>query len=698
MTSFGADKDVTNHGFFTTFKVQGQCYHIIGSLLPLPNEEPKYVQVYFMNNSAEEANQRCRLNDGVDFDIITDLQAMLHSTHPYIESFKYALGKMKEQDHKVVINADNRPEGEHARRFNAPVSNEVGILMVGEQHGNRDIVLKQQDQCLTWIKETHRAYDCLQYPLMFVNGEDGYNFSLKQVHPQTKEKTTKSVSCKDHYAFRLMVRPDEFNHLLRFKKVTSQFLVDMYAKIETERLTFIRLNQTKLRVEQYIHLQDALNVDGNAHNIGQQVILPSSFVGSPRYMNERTQDAMAYVQKYGKPDLFITTTYNPKWEEIQRELFEGQAQNDRHDVTARKIFGELQCFMSTIEWQKRGLPHSHTLTWCKEKIRPEQIDSIISGEIPDSEDKELYDIVKKHMVHGPCGSHNPKSPCMQDKRCSKMYPRKFVNETQTGSDGYPLYRRQRPEDGGNLFTLKTGQGEHAREIEVDNQWIVPYNPVISRIFQTHINVELCSSIKSIKYVCKYINKGSDMAVFGVEEDDRDEVKMFQVGRYISSKEAAWRIFGFDIHERHPTVVRLAVHLENGQKVYFTEETTRRTVEEPTATTLTAFFSLCHSDDFAKTLMYCEVPKYYTWNNKKWQRRKQGQDVENWPGIKASAAIARVYTVSPKHQECFFLRLLLHRVKGPTSFEDLRTFEGRLCNTNREPASSIDSLKMMSIGT
>ncbi|KAL8617178.1 hypothetical protein ACOMHN_014348 [Nucella lapillus] len=174
-----------------------------------------------------------------------------------------------------------------------------------------------------------------------------------------------------------------------------------------------------------------------------------------------------------------------------------------------------------------------------------------------------------------------------------------------------------------------------------------------------------------------------MAVFGVEEDDRDEVKMFQVGRYISSNEAAWRIFGFDIHERHSTVVRLAVHLENGQRVYFTEKTARRTVEEPTATTLTAFFSLCHSDDFAKTLMYCEVPKYYTWNNKKWQRRKQGQDVENWPGIKASAAIARVYTVSPKHQECFFLRLLLHQVKGPTSFEDLRTFEGRLCNTNRE---------------
>ncbi|KAK3894468.1 hypothetical protein Pcinc_001774 [Petrolisthes cinctipes] len=700
MTSFGADKNLTDYGFFSTFKIQGQCYHKIGSLLPLPGEEPKYVQVYFINTSKEEADRRCVLNYGVDLAIITDIQEMLHTTHPYVRSFKLALEEMELPDHKVFIHADKRPEGEHARRFNAPVANEVGVLMVGEQHGSRDIVLKQRDHQLTRIKETHRAYDCLQYPLMFVRGEDGYNFELYQVDPKTKIATNKKVSCKDFYAYHLMERENTFNHILRFKQVLSQFLVDMFAKIETERLLYVRLNQQKLRAADYIHLQDAINADGHAHNVGQQVILPSSHIGSPRYMHACCQDAMAYVRKYGRPDLFITFTCNPKWQEIQNELFDGQTHYDRHDLTARvfhekhkkliwllrhgKIFGELQCFMSTIEWQKRGLPHSHTLIWCKEKIRPEQIDDIISAKLPDEEeDKHLYDIVKKNMVHGPCGRHNPKSPCMQDKKCTKKYPRSFVQETQTGLDGYPLYQRLKPQDGGHSFKLKIGHGPEAHEIVVDNQWIVPYNPLLLKILGAHVNVESCTSIKSIKYVCKYVNKGSDMAVFGVQEDDSDEIKKFQLGRFISSNEAAWRIFGLDIHDHHPTVQRLAVHLKNGQRVYFTEETARQALEQPSQTTLTAFFLLCHNDEFAKTLLYCEVPSHYTWREKKWHRRKLGEDVENWPGVKKNDAISRVYTVSPRHQECYFLRLLLHHVRGPTSFEDLRTHEGHVCGTYRE---------------
>ncbi len=49
------------------------------------------------------------------------------------------------------------------------------------------------------------------------------------------------------------------------------------------------------------------------------------------------------------------------------------------------------------------------------------------------------------------------------------------------------------------------------EMEVDNSWVVPYCPVLSRMFNSHVNVEFCSSVKSIKYICKYVNKGSDMA-------------------------------------------------------------------------------------------------------------------------------------------------------------------------------------------
>lgn len=72
--------------------------------------------------------------------------------------------------------------------------------------------------------------------------------------------------------------------------------------------------------------------------------------------------------------------------------------------TTYMIFGESSCYMYTIEWQKRGLPHAHILLWLKERIRPDQIDSVISAELPDPDlDRELYQIVRDHMIHNPCG-------------------------------------------------------------------------------------------------------------------------------------------------------------------------------------------------------------------------------------------------------------------------------------------------------
>jgi hypothetical protein len=87
-------------------------------------------------------------------------------------------------------------------------------------------------------------------------------------------------------------------------------------KVETERLTFIRLNQAKLRSKEYIHLWDAINADGNAQNVGRTTILPATYVGSLRHMHEYTQDSMSYVRHYSTPDLFITFICNPWWTEI----------------------------------------------------------------------------------------------------------------------------------------------------------------------------------------------------------------------------------------------------------------------------------------------------------------------------------------------------------------------------------------------
>jgi hypothetical protein len=280
---------------------------------------------------------------------------------------------------------------------------------------------------------------------------------------------------------------------------------------------------------------------------------------------------------------------------------------------------------------------------------------------------------------------------MSDGKCTKKYPRALIREIQTGEDGYPLYRKMRPGDGGFITYINMQN----REIEVDNRWIVPYNPVLSKMFEAHINVEWGHSVKSIKYICKYINKGSDQAVFQLQKTAPilDEVQSFLLGRYISTNEAVWRILGFFIQERYPTVVHLSVHLENVQRIYFTPGNLQQLQAAPHKT-LTAFIHLCRQDAFAKTPLYCDVRRYYTWNasRKQFQRRKQGSMVEGHPGVWATQALGHIYTVHPSNSECFYLRMLLHVVRGTTSFTDLKTVNGVMCETFREACDRLGLLE------
>ena len=151
-----------------------------------------------------------------------------------------------------------------------------------------------------------------------------------------------------------------------------------------------------------------------------------------------------------------------------------------------------------------GLPHCHLLLWLEKKIHSSDIDSIISAELPDpNEDPELFEIVTSNMIHGPCEGVNNNSPCMSDRHCSKRYPKTFVEETQTNDDGYPLYRRRSPNQGGHVTTLPLKINNRKQDFPIDNRWIVPYNPFLSRAFKCHINVEFSSSVRSVKYICKY---------------------------------------------------------------------------------------------------------------------------------------------------------------------------------------------------
>lgn len=73
----------------------------------------------------------------------------------------------------------------------------------------------------------------------------------------------------------------------------------------------------------------------DVHRIGQKIILPSSFIGSPRNMQQNYLDAMSVVQHFGKPSLFITMTCNPNWPEIKNSLLPSQSANFRPEIIVR---------------------------------------------------------------------------------------------------------------------------------------------------------------------------------------------------------------------------------------------------------------------------------------------------------------------------------------------------------------------------
>ncbi len=192
---------------------------------------------------------------------------------------------------------------------------------------------------------------------------------------------------------------------------------------------------------------------------------------------------------------------------------------------------------------------------------PEEVDSLISAEFPDKNtEPELFELVKKYMVHTPC-TGNPDSPCIKDPNagCSKSFPKPFRDQTTINEDSYSVLRRH---DTGTQY-------EHGRHM-VDNRWVVPYCKWLIWKYRCHINVECIASIKAIKYIYKYVYKGHDRTTmeFGNSED---EVKLYLDACYVSACEGCWRIYHFWMHEEKPAVIRLQVHTEDDQLVTWNNE-------------------------------------------------------------------------------------------------------------------------------
>ncbi|CAN0904882.1 ATP-dependent DNA helicase PIF1 [Linum grandiflorum] len=334
-----------------------------------------------------------------------------------------------------------------------PGNNNLRLRITGtrvERNRMYELPTGTEQTGLKRITSLNPLFDSLHFSLLFPHGNDGFHNRIRY-NPSYRDPTKKRkyVTQREYYCYRLQYRAAEGKTLIRSGKALQHFCIDAFTTIEQNRLTYLRLNQKKLWSDLY---------SGNA--LGR-IINPSSFTGSVRYMQQLYQDAIAVCNYFKNPDLFITFTYKPM-------------------VIAR-------VFRMRLDLLKKDLQQTR------------YFEKSIATELPDPTlDPIGYNAVTKFMLHGPCGQSRLASPCMQDGRCSKFFPKPYASETTFNDHGHVTYRRRAT----NISAFKSG-------VILDNSYVVPYNRDLVVKYQAHINVEICHKGQLIKYLFKYITKGPD---------------------------------------------------------------------------------------------------------------------------------------------------------------------------------------------
>jgi hypothetical protein len=596
-TSFGAaiDKTINNGTAPYVFKINGVVHHKIGTLLPQRGTQPKFAQLYTYDTEHETQNRlgMFETDDGAggqpDPAMASLLLDMLNENNSLVKVFRYARERLeREGDQKItlILLGCNTC---HDVQYNLPSNGEIAAIIVGDYTAGEytyDVLVHDRECGLKRVSCLHPTYMPLQYPLLFPYGEHGFHLGIRyfgadDVGSSKRKYVTMLEFVRRHLHYRL----DAPNPYTCYGRLSDQIDVDAYSTIEGNKLQFIESHQSDLRSETVQGIADAIDKGFvNADSIGGRVVVPVSFTGGRRYHVMNYQDAMAICRVYGPPDLFVTFTCNTKWREIADALcFEPSQQPcDRSDLVVcvfhmkvnkfvadireGKTFGSILVVLYTIEFQKRGLPHIHCLMWLADgnkEFSASIVDKFICAEIPDIVADPLgFALVDEFMMHGPCGADNRRCPCMKNDKCSKNFPKTFQDETILYGFGFTIYRR-RP-DGRHV--LKNG-------VRLDNRNVVPYNMHLLKKYNAHINIEWCSKSNMIKYIFKYVMKGIDRAKVyfeitantsnalpGAQVAPLNEIQEYIDARYLSTCEALWRAFEYDIHFRVPSVEQLVVHL------------------------------------------------------------------------------------------------------------------------------------------
>ena len=140
--------------------IQGRLYHRLGPLRARDGEVPKFAQLYINDPQCEDPEAEAALRLGhvrlgartpaatrrVLLELLQHLQQLLRDHNPLVRDFIMASEVPEDEvEHlQLVISAEARPAGEHARRYNRPEGMQEVTVLIGEEPARQDIILRRR--------------------------------------------------------------------------------------------------------------------------------------------------------------------------------------------------------------------------------------------------------------------------------------------------------------------------------------------------------------------------------------------------------------------------------------------------------------------------------------------------------------------------------------------------------------------------
>jgi hypothetical protein len=414
---------------------------------------------------------------------------------------------------------------------------------------------------------------------------------------------------------------------------------------------------------------------------------------------------MIIIKHFERFTLFIIFIINSNWFEIRNELKSKQIATNRSNIVTRvfqmktkqliknvkkrHVFDKCESMIWIVKYQKRELSHIHLLMFLRSKNRfliSKRIDDIVCAKLSNfvlNRDEILRDIIQKQMIHESCEIANFFELCMiriaiDNHIYFKHYSRSFLKFIVIEKNEYSKYKRRNDERTWIVFLFEE------RIFTFNNRWIVSYNSYLSLRYKIHINVKICTIVKIIQYVHKYVYKNDDQTILRIDEND--EIVRHLHERYIDSTQIVWKLFEYATHEKYSTIHSLFVHLFEQQSVYFEIDLIAAKLQNRlNASTfeLLRYFDYNRTHENDKFHVHQDFLAHHVWKQreKRWISRRNEE-----------LAIDRIYFVFSLQSERFYLRLLLIIVASSTSYEHLRTIDDVMHSTFQIAYCAFDLMK------